>query len=67
MNHTMSQSQAALRRRKNKKGQTMVEYALILAFISVLSIGVLMALGVQITGLFQTVINQLATALAAVH
>jgi len=46
----------------NKKGQTLVEYALILAFTSVVAISVLIALGVQVKGVFSTASSQIAIA-----
>jgi Flp pilus assembly pilin Flp len=49
-------------RRKQKKGQTLVEYALILAFISVVAISVLIALGNQVKHVFTTISSQLAYA-----
>jgi Flp pilus assembly pilin Flp len=52
----------ALRRTKSKKGQTLVEYALILAFISVVAIGVLITLGNQVKSVFTTITSQLAVA-----
>jgi Flp pilus assembly pilin Flp len=55
-------AKSALRRLKSKKGQTLVEYALILAFISVVAIGVLLSLGGQIQGVFTTITSQLAVA-----
>ena len=45
---------------KSKKGQTLVEYALILAFISVVAISVLIALGNQVKAVFTTINSQLA-------
>jgi Flp pilus assembly pilin Flp len=45
-----------------KKGQTLVEYALILAFISVVAIAVLLKLGEQVKGVFTTITSQLAVA-----
>jgi len=48
--------------RKNKKGQTLVEYALILAFISVVAISVLIALGGQIKSVFTMITSQLTYA-----
>ena len=45
-----------------KRGQTLVEYALILAFISVVAISVLIRLGNQIRSTFSTVTSQLAVA-----
>ena len=50
------------RRGARKKGQTLVEYALILAFISVVAISVLIALGNQVKGVFSTISSQLTTA-----
>jgi len=56
-------AQSAVHRFKCKKGQTLVEYALILTFISVLAIVVLSDLGREIVSIFTTVIIQLADAL----
>lgn len=50
------------RRLGRKKGQTLVEYALILAFISVVAISVLIRLGNQIKTVFTTISSQLAYA-----
>jgi len=47
---------------KNKKGQTLVEYALILAFISVVAISVLTSLGQQIKGTYTKISSALASA-----
>ena len=58
----ITRAKVALRRMKSKKGQTLVEYALILAFISVVAISVLIALGNQVTGVFSTISSQLAYA-----
>lgn len=49
-------------RRRSKRGQTLVEYALILAFISVCAIAVLIRLGDEVKTVFSTVTSQLATA-----
>jgi Flp pilus assembly pilin Flp len=51
-----------VRRLKRKKGQTLVEYALILAFVSVVAIAVLMNLGKQVKDVFTTISSQLAYA-----
>ena len=48
--------------RRSKKGQTLVEYALILAFISVCAIAVLIRLGDEVRSVFTTITSQLATA-----
>jgi len=50
------------RQKRSKKGQTLVEYALILALISVLTISVLIRLGTQIRVVFTTINSQLAIA-----
>lgn len=49
-------------RRKSKKGQTLVEYALILAFISVVAISVLIRLGAEVKSVFSTITSQLSVA-----
>jgi Flp pilus assembly pilin Flp len=59
INSVITTANIALRRRK---GQTLVEYALILAFISVVAIAVLIALGSQIKGVFTTITSQIAIA-----
>jgi Flp pilus assembly pilin Flp len=46
----------------NKRGQTLVEYALILAIISVVAISSLMAMGGQVKSVFTTVNRQMAVA-----
>jgi Flp pilus assembly pilin Flp len=49
-----------LRLVRNRRGQTLVEYALILAFISVVAISVLIALGGQVKTTFTVITSQLA-------
>ncbi|MES2310544.1 MAG: Flp family type IVb pilin [Verrucomicrobiota bacterium] len=46
----------------NKKGQTLVEYALILAFIAVVAIVVLQALGTQVKSKFSQISSALQSA-----
>jgi Flp pilus assembly pilin Flp len=59
----MTRATLALRRLKKKKsGQTLVEYALILAFISVVAIVVLQALGSKVTQVFSTINSKLDAA-----
>ncbi len=48
--------------RKRKRGQTLVEYALILAFISVVAISILIRLGNEVRIIFTTITSQLAVA-----
>ena len=59
INKVITSAKVALRRMKSKKGQTLVEYALILAFISVVAISVLLALGGQVKTIFSTITSQL--------
>ncbi len=60
INKVLTNAVVTLRRMKSKKGQTLVEYALILAFISVVAVGVLIALGNQIKTIFTTISSQIA-------
>jgi Flp pilus assembly pilin Flp len=62
INKVITSAKIALRRMKSKKGQTLVEYALILAFISVVAISVLIALGNQVKSVFTTITSQLSIA-----
>jgi Flp pilus assembly pilin Flp len=52
-------------RRRHRRGQTLVEYALILAIISVVAIGVLMSLGQQVKGVYSTITSVVASAAAS--
>jgi Flp pilus assembly pilin Flp len=56
---------AIWRLKQNKSGQTLVEYALILAFISVVAIVVLQALGTKVTQVFSTISSQIDKANSA--
>ena len=47
---------------KSRKGQTLVEYGLILALVSIVVIAVLIALGDQIRNVFTRITNTLAAA-----
>ena len=47
---------------KDESGQTMVEYGLLIALISIAVIAVLVLLGPRIAGFFQAVDTQLQTA-----
>jgi len=66
INRMINAVSALPRRLEGKKGQSLVEYALILTFISVLSISVLSVLGIQIRGLFLSIISALAAARTAI-
>jgi Flp pilus assembly pilin Flp len=48
------------RQERSKKGQTLVEYALILAFIAVVAISVLLRLGNEVKSIFSSINSQLA-------
>jgi len=47
---------------KSKKGQTLVEYGLILALVSIVVIAVLTLLGNQLKNIFSTITNTLGAA-----
>jgi len=55
----------SIRRQPSKKGQTLVEYALILAFISIVCIGVLLALGNGVHGIYTKIGSTLSSAQAS--
>jgi len=48
--------------RKNRKGQALVEYALVLAFIAILAISVLVSMGQGISGTYANITRQLSLA-----
>jgi len=50
------------RYRRSRKGQTLVEYALILALISVVAVSVLLSLGNTIKGTFSHITSDLQSA-----
>ena len=52
---------------RSKKGQTLVEYALVLAFIAVVAISVLIRLGDQVNRIFSSINSQLVTAAHSSH
>jgi hypothetical protein len=52
-------------RLKGTRGQSLVEYALILSFLSMLSVVVLTVLGVQLRGILLPILNALAAARSA--
>jgi Flp pilus assembly pilin Flp len=58
----LSQKGLHLRSLANKRGQTLVEYALILALISVVAVSTLMAMGGQVASTYTTINRQLASA-----
>jgi Flp pilus assembly pilin Flp len=63
INNIINRVKTAVRRMKRgKKGQTLVEYALILAFISVVAIAVLIQLGRNVASVFSTINSELQNA-----
>ena len=48
-----------------RRGQTLVEYALILAIISVVAIGVMINLGQQVKGVYSSITSVVASAQAS--
>ncbi len=63
MNNNAAKFTGSLRRRRTlacgRTGQALVEYALILAFVSTVAICVLMFLGIQLNGVYETIIDAL--------
>jgi Flp pilus assembly pilin Flp len=53
------------RKRASRRGQTLVEYALILAIISVVAVSVLITLGKSISGVYSMVTSVVASAQAS--
>ena len=60
--HKFFKTSPILRFHGNKSGQTLVEYALVIALISVVAISVLSAMGTQVKGAFTTIDHQVAVA-----
>jgi Flp pilus assembly pilin Flp len=58
----MNSKKKPRRQERSRKGQTLVEYALILAFISVVAISVLIRLGTEVKSLFSSIDSQLSAA-----
>ncbi len=61
------QAAVRFRRRVRCRGQTLVEYALILAIISIVIVGVIVNLGTQVKGVYSTINSQIASAPAAAN
>ncbi len=55
------------RRRIFCRGQTLVEYALIIAVISIVAIGVLVNMSTSLRGIYTSINNQLIMSAAASH
>ena len=52
-------------RSAHRKGQTLVEYALILAIISVVAVGALVSLGNSVKGVYSSITSVVASAAAS--
>jgi pilus assembly protein Flp/PilA len=50
---------------QSRRGQTLVEYALILAIISVVAIGVLITMGGQVKGIYSNIDSSITSAAAS--
>jgi Flp pilus assembly pilin Flp len=57
--------QAWVRRRAGRSGQTLVEYGLILAIISVVAIGAMISLGQGVKGVYSAITSNVASAAAS--
>ena len=62
-----SRAAGKLRRPVHCRGQTLVEYALILAFVSIVAVSVLINLGANTTKLYSTIDSQLDRAPGGVN
>ncbi len=51
--------------RAGRRGQTLVEYSLILAIISVVAVGVMISMGNQLKGVYSTITLRVASAQAS--
>jgi len=60
--YKMTRNDLIRRLLRDERGQTLVEYALVVAFISVVAISSLLALGGQVTGVYTTIDRQLTAA-----
>ena len=56
---TLENTLEELKSRKREAGQTMVEYGLIVALISIAAISVIVLIGPKLKTVFQTVVNNL--------
>jgi Flp pilus assembly pilin Flp len=56
---------ARSQRPTHRRGQTLVEYALILAFISIVAIGVMINFGLQAKSIYSTINSTIASAQAS--
>ncbi len=61
---TSSFLRTARKKLKGKRGQTLVEYGMILTFITVLAIAVLSSLGAKVKGTYTTINSELSAAQA---
>jgi Flp pilus assembly pilin Flp len=59
---TIRKTSACLGRLRGKRGQTLAEYALVLALISVVAISVLATMGNQVAAVYTTINRQMSVA-----
>jgi len=50
---------------KSRKGQTLVEYALILAFISLVAVSIMITLGTAIHGLYTSITSNITSGISS--
>ena len=62
MDKVINRVSNSLRPLKGRNGQTLIEYALVLSFISVLCVTYLSALGAEIRNVFLSIISSLSAA-----
>ena len=63
----LARAKAQRRLATNRRGQTLVEYALIIAVISIVAIGVLVNLGQNLKSIYSTIDSQVARAPGGVN
>ncbi len=51
--------------RRTRRGQTLVEYALIIAVVAVVVVGVMLSMGHQVKGFYSTMTSDMASAQAS--
>ncbi len=56
---------SVLQKRVNSRGQTLVEYALILAFICIVAVGVMISMTKQVNSLYSNIGSSISTAISS--
>ncbi len=65
MNDGMGKNLCRSARRPGCRGQTLIEYALILAIISVVAVGAMISLGQSVKGVYSTITSVVQSAAAS--